>query len=61
MHDPKHPFWRLSTLVVMLAAVAGYMHLFYANGIDPMKDAGLLGVIGAMATIWNKINSGDSK
>ena len=61
MNSPQHPIWRLLTLVVLLSAVGGYMHVFYANGIDPLKDGTLLTILGGLAVAWNKFTGGGSQ
>lgn len=53
MNAPTHPVWKLLLLALILTAVGFYMHMAYANGLDPIKDGGLIVFLGAMATLWD--------
>ena len=55
MNFPKdHPIWKLAAIALIGAIGLGYCHIAYANGIDVIKDGGLIALITAASTLATK-------
>ena len=61
MSDPKHPIWILLGILVIGGLGLGYCSLMYQNGADPLKDGGLIAIVGGLSAAVARIIGGSSK
>ena len=54
MSDPKHPVWRLLAIALIGAIGLAYCEIAYANGVDVIKDGGLIALITAASSLATK-------
>lgn len=56
MKDPRHPIWFILFCILLLIPVGLiYCTYAYSNGMDLIKDTGLIGLVGTMVTGYNKL------
>ena len=58
MQNQKHPIWLILGFLVVGGLGLGYCSLMYANGVDPMKDGGLIAIITGLSAIVGRLTGG---
>ncbi len=61
MSDSKHPIWRLAGLLVVGGLGLGYCQMMYHNGADPLKDGGLIAIVGGLSAVVMRFTGGSSQ
>ena len=51
MADKSHPVWLLLGILIIGGLGLGYCQLMYHNGADPLKDGGLIAIVGGLAGV----------
>lgn len=59
--DPKHPVWFLLGLLVIGGLGLSFCALMYHNGVDPLKDGGLIALVGGLAGAVGRMTGGGAR
>lgn len=55
--DKSHPIWKLAYIVVIGGLGLAYCSLAYRNGVDLVKDGGLIALMTGGAALWSKFTA----
>lgn len=61
MSDSKHPVWMLLGILVVGGLGLGYCQVMYHNGADPLKDGGLIAIVGGLSAAVARLMGGSTK
>lgn len=53
--EKGHPIWTLATVAIVGLLGLGYCHLAYKNGIDILKDGGLVALLTGASVLASKL------
>lgn len=57
MPDSKHPIWKLAAVLIVGCLGLGYCSIAYQNSVDPLKDGGLIALVGGLSAAAMKLFS----
>ena len=58
LSDPKHPVWLLLGFLIIGGLGLGYCEIMYVHGADPLKDGGLITIVGGLAAAVGRFTGG---
>jgi len=52
-----HPGWFCLFALTVGGLGLGYCEIMYKNGVDPIKDGGLIAIVAGLVATWNKLTA----